>query len=192
MTHPARAATPPRRHASKMQKRCIAMVLLVLVVLVGLSMFIFWLVVKPKELKYSIKDASIHVHNKTKEDIYANFNFTLQAYNPNGRISVYHDEFKMINVSSDYQIMYIDNVSIDPFYQPCRNVTDLHFVVKDFVFNGADKCLGYADFEVKVSEKLRLKVGVFKYQQTLRILCSKFSVPLSSSGGFEGVLCDRD
>ncbi|KAL2557432.1 Late embryogenesis abundant (LEA) hydroxyproline-rich glycoprotein family [Forsythia ovata] len=189
MAHPA--TTPRRRHASPVQKGCIAMVLLALVVLVGLSVFIFWLAVKPKELRYSIKDASIHVHNNTKEDIYANFNFTLLAYNPNGRISVYHDKFKII-VSSEYQTMFIDNVNIYPFYQPRRNVTDLHFVVKDFVFHGAEKPSRYAIFEVKVSEKIRLKVGVFKYHQTFRILCSDLMVPLSSSGGFQSVLCDRD
>ncbi|KAF7823324.1 late embryogenesis abundant protein [Senna tora] len=117
----AQAAPTPRRRGLL---RYIAMVILALIVLVGIAVLIIWLVLKPKRLEYTLEDASIHNFNLTDANhLYANFDFTIRAYNPNTRVSIYYDSVEMSVV---YEDQTLATSAVSPFFQGHRNVTRLH------------------------------------------------------------------
>ncbi|CAA3015439.1 late embryogenesis abundant (LEA) hydroxyproline-rich glyco family [Olea europaea subsp. europaea] len=180
--------------------RCIAMVLLALVVVVGLAVLIIWVSVNPKKLKYSIEQGSISDYNLTSDGhLNANFHFVLRANNPNKRISIYYDRIE-VTVSYEDQKLSINNVL--PFYQRRHNVTylDLDLAARDVTLYGAvardlkmKKYSGKVDLDVKIRSKIRQKVGVFKIHRHLKIECGPLTVPFSSSKAeFERVFCDVD
>ncbi|KAI3461356.1 hypothetical protein Pfo_018019 [Paulownia fortunei] len=178
--------------------RCIAGVLLALIILTGLIVLIIWLAVQPKKLKYSLEQGSISGYNLTNDHLNANFHFVLRANNPNRRISLYYDR---IDVTVLYEDQKLSINNVHPFYQPRRNVThlDMDLVAKDAALYGAvardlrmEKASGSVDLDVKIRAKIRLKVGVFKIHRKLKVLCGPVTVPFYSSKGFERVFCDAD
>ncbi|GFQ01018.1 uncharacterized protein at1g08160 [Phtheirospermum japonicum] len=196
MPTPQTPAAPPR-HSPLL--RCIACVLLGLIVLVGLIVLITWLAVQPKKLKYTLEQGSISGYNLSKNNhLNANFHFVLRANNPNKRISLYYDR---IDVTVSYEDQVLSNNNVHPFYQPRRNVTHLgmDLMAKDAVVYGAvardlkmERAAGEVGLDVKVRAKIRLKIGVFKIHRKLKVLCESVTVPFNSSKGFERVYCDTD
>ncbi|PSR86542.1 Late embryogenesis abundant protein, LEA-14 protein [Actinidia chinensis var. chinensis] len=187
-------------HTHSMLVRTIAMVLLTLIIIVGLSVVIIWLAVRPKRLVYTMEEASIHGFNLAKNNhLNATFNFVIRAYNPNTKVSIYYDKVEA------YVFYYGETVAfttVNPFFQPRRNVTHLrlNLVARDSALEGAaardlmlDKSLGAVELDVRVKAKIRFKVGVWKSgHRTLRIVCSPTLVHFSSSKRFERTFCDVD
>lgn len=179
--------------------RCIALILMVLIIVIGLIVIIIWLAVQPKKLKYSIEHSSISGYNLTSDrKLNASFHFMLRAKNPNKRVSFYYDKI-IVKVSYKGKDLSVGNV--DPFYQRRRNVTDLELsmAAKDVVVYGTEakdlkmeSASGDVKLEVKIWGKIRMKVGVFKVHRTLKALCGPLAVPFSSSKGFKRVFCDVD
>lgn len=175
------------------------MVLLALIILVSLAVLIIWLTVKPKRLIYTIEDGSIHGYNLTNNQLKANFDFILRAYNPNTKLSIYYDKME-VSVYYDDQTVAFDTVS--PFFQPHRNVTrlGLKLVAKDVtLFQSAAKDLslekssGEVELDVKVKARIRFKVKAWKSRRrTMRVSCKPVLVHFSSSKGFERSFCDVD
>ncbi|PHU13941.1 hypothetical protein BC332_15146, partial [Capsicum chinense] len=149
--------------------KCIALILLTIIVIVGITILIIWLSVKPRRPIYTIENASLHNYNMTKNDhLYGNFNFTLKAYNPNSRVSIYYDS---IEVKLYYNSEQIAFNNAQPFFQPRRNVTylDLYLSAKDVVLYGdvarnlkTERTTGAVDVEIKVRAKIKFKVGIWK------------------------------
>ncbi|KAH7837664.1 hypothetical protein Vadar_016454 [Vaccinium darrowii] len=179
--------------------RTIAIVLLALIVLVGLSVLIIWLAVRPKKLVYTIEDGSIHGFNLTNNHLNATFNFVIRSYNPNTKVSFYYDE---VEVSVSYDDETVAFNTVDPFFQPRRNVTHLgvKLVAQDVGLFGAvakdlrlERSAGEVELDVRVKAKIRFKVGVWKSRhRTMWILCSPTLVHFSSSKSFERTYCDID
>lgn len=193
---PSQTSAPPRH--SKLL-RIIAIVLLVLIVLVGLAVLIIWLVIKPRNLKYSIEDGSIKGFNLTDNHLNSNFSFVLRGHNPNGKVSIYYDKIE-VSVLYDDQTVAFDTV--EPFFQPHGNVTrlGLNLVAKDasLVKTAAkdlslEKSSGEVEWEVKMKAKIRFKVGSWKLRRrTMRVTCEPVLVHFSSSKAFERTTCDVD
>ncbi|MCD9560321.1 hypothetical protein HAX54_018936 [Datura stramonium] len=182
--------------------RCIAISLLTLIIIVGIVVLIIWLVLKPRKMVYSIENSSIHDYNLTNNNhLYANFNFTLRAYNPNKRVSIYYDNIE-VKLFFNSQPIALNNI-VEPFYQPCRNVTHLSNVsllANDVLFYGdiardfkTQRSAGEVEVEVKIRAKIRFKVGAWKSNhRKLKILCTprvNFSNSRKNSKSFP---CDVD
>ncbi|XP_057479668.1 uncharacterized protein At1g08160-like [Actinidia eriantha] len=191
---------PPRSLTHSMLVRTIAIVLLALIILVGLSVLIIWLAVRPKRLFYTVEEGSIHGFNLTQNNhLNATFNFVIRAYNPNTKVSIYYDKVEAYVFYYDETMAF---TTVDPFFQPRRNVTHLglNLMVRDVALERAaardlrlKKSSGEVELDIRVKAKIRFKVGVWKSRhRTLRILCSPTMVHFSSSKGFKRTYCDVD
>ena len=160
----------------------IAVAMLTLIVLAGLAVLIAWLILKPKHLVYSVEDAAIHNFNLTDVDhLYANFDFTLRAYNPNSRVSIYYDS---LEISVQYEEQTIATNAVVPFFQPHNNETWLHvrLTAQTVALYGSvpkdlhlEKSSGDVELNVWVGARIRYKVGIWKSRdRTKNILFACF------------------
>lgn len=186
----------PPKHSNLL--RYIAMIILALIILVGIAVLIIWLVLKPKRLEYSVESASIHHFNLTDANhLYANFDFTLRAYNPNSRVSIYYDT---VEVSVRYEDQTLATNAVQPFFQSHKNVTRLHVgltaqtvalyesVPKDLKL---ERSSGDIELDVLVRARIRFKVGAWKSRhRVLRIFCSPVLVHFSKAKNFQRAPCD--
>lgn len=199
MANTAQARPPqppsPRHHLL----RCIAIALLTLIVLVGLAVLITWLIIKPKPFDYSVEDGSVHNFNLINNHLNATFDFVFRSHNPNRKISIYYDS---IEVSVVYEDQTLAFNTIEPFYQPHRNVTRLGvtLVAQNVALSGHssmdlwhEKASRKLGLEVHVKARIRFKVGSTKLKhRTLRLLCYPVVASLSSSKTYERTECDID
>ncbi|KAG1355019.1 putative NDR1/HIN1-like protein 2 [Cocos nucifera] len=179
--------------------RWIAITALVFLILVGLAILIFWLVVRPSSLRYSVDDASIHGFNLTANELNASFNLTLRADNPNHRVGVYYDTFDVEVWISDQRVAFTE---VAPFYQGHRNVTTIEVdpiarsvplltSVADNIKH--DRTAGVVEMEVRVRASIRFKVGLAKTKHyTMTVDCSPVVVHLAQSTRFAKTYCDVD
>ncbi|XP_047323078.1 uncharacterized protein At1g08160-like [Impatiens glandulifera] len=192
------ATGPPSRPSGLV--RCIALILLSLIVVAGLTVLIVWLAVKPKKLVYSVEDALIKGYNLTNDNhLNASISFHLRAYNPNSKVSIYYDK---IDASVYYDDEILASTTLSPFYQPHRNVTrlGLGFVAQQvgLYSNVAqdlklERTSGEVELDVKIRARIRLKVGIWKSRhRTLKITCSPVVINFSKAEKFERTSCDVD
>ncbi|CAN4101568.1 unnamed protein product [Withania somnifera] len=190
------ATTKPRRLSPV---TCIALILLTAIVIVGITILVIWLSVKPQRPIYSIENSSLHNYNMTKNDhLYGNFNFTLKTYNPNSRVSIYYDS---IEVKLFYNSQQIAFSNVETFFQPRHNVTylDLFLQAKDVGLYGdfardlkTERTSGAVEVEIKVRAKIRFKVGIWKSShRKLKLSCNP-RVPISSTKSSQTFSCDLD
>ncbi|KAJ0084227.1 hypothetical protein Patl1_30552 [Pistacia atlantica] len=191
---------PPGHPPRKGLFRYIAIFLLSIIVIVGVAVLIIWWIVKPKQLVYTIEDASIHNYNLTGNSrLNSTFDFNIRAYNPNGRASIDYDS---IEVSAEYENQNIAFTTLEPFQQPTRNVTHLeaNLVAQNIALPKSisndlrrDKSKGEIDLDVRLKAKIRFKVGLWKSDhRTMRIICSPVTIHFSSSKNFERTECEID
>ncbi|KAL2511175.1 putative NAD(P)H dehydrogenase (quinone) FQR1-like 3 [Abeliophyllum distichum] len=192
---------PPGPQAAQLRHsgivRCIAMVLITLIILASLIVLINWLLVQPKKLKYSIEDGSVSGYNLSNDHhLNATFHLVLRANNPNKRVSLYYDKIE-VSVSCEDQKLSVNNIS--PFYQPRKNVThmNVNLEAKNVTLHEAvardlkmERTSGNVELDVKFRAKIRLKLGVLRIHGTLKLLCGPLSLPFSSSKEFKRVSCD--
>ncbi|KAL1289331.1 hypothetical protein HN51_057727 [Arachis hypogaea] len=177
--------------------RYIAMVILALIILVGIAVLITWLVLRPKNLVYSVEDAAIHNFNLTDANhLNSNFEFTIRAYNPNRRVSLYYDS---VEVSVRYEDQTLATNAVQPFYQGHKNVTRLQVrlaaqtvalfgnVPKDLKL---ERTSGDIELDVWIKAKIRFKVGKWKSDhRTMKIFCSSVLVKFNRSKTFQRTPC---
>ncbi|XP_073111291.1 NDR1/HIN1-like protein 1 [Elaeis guineensis] len=180
--------------------RCIAITAIVFLILVGLAILIFWLVVRPSKLEYSVDDASVHGFNLTgANELNASFNLTLRADNHNHRVGVYYDTFDVEVWISDQRVAFTE---VAPFYQGHRNVTTIEVdpmarsvplltSVADNIKH--DRTAGVVEMEVRVRARIRFKVGLAKTRHyVMTVDCSPVVVHFARSTRFVRTYCDVD
>ncbi|XP_043699794.1 uncharacterized protein At1g08160 [Telopea speciosissima] len=195
MAGPPTAPPSPRSR----QIKCIAISLLALIVLIGLTVLIVWLVIRPKRLEYTIEDGSVHGYDMKYNHINASFNFMLKAYNPNRKVSVYYDSMQVTLLYDDAPIAFD---VVEPFFQPHRNVTLLELkpvahtapllvsAAKDL---NVERMSGEMELTIKVKARIHFKVGSWKSsKRTLWATCSQVDVHFSSPKSFSKIKCDTD
>ncbi|KAI3706435.1 hypothetical protein L6452_24179 [Arctium lappa] len=195
---PTQNQPPPPRYNLV---RLIAIVLLALIVLVGLTILIIWLTIKPKKLVYSIEDGSVHNYNLSNSNhLNATYYFVLRAYNPNKKVSVYYDKVHIVVLYDDQTI---STGIIDPFYQPKRNATRFKLnlsshdvtlpqqIARDLK---VERSSGQIEMIVKLKARIRFKVGMWKSRHyRMKVTCAPILVHYySSSKGFQTISCDVD
>ncbi|XP_022753788.1 uncharacterized protein At1g08160-like [Durio zibethinus] len=191
----AQATQQPAKHFNLV--RCVATCLLALIVLVGLAALINWLVIRPKRFVYTLENGSVQNFNLTDNHLNATFDFVLGAYNPSSKISVYYDHIEFTVTYEDQTLAFN---TIDPFFQPHRNVTRveskleaLNLALSPSTFKDLtiEKSSGEIDVDVHLMSRIRFKVGTWKSNHhTLRIVCSSVTLHFSWYKHFEKKPCE--
>ncbi|KAG5566614.1 hypothetical protein RHGRI_002243 [Rhododendron griersonianum] len=199
MANPPARTQPPAGSGRPRLLRTIGFILLAIILLVGLTILIIWLAVKPKRLVYSIESGSIRGYNLSETNhLNSNYNFVLRAYNPNTKVSIYYDKVET-SVSYDGQKLAFNTLA--PFRQRHKNVTRLgvNLVAQDVALSGdtakgmkTERSGGAVELDVRMKARIRLKVGAWKGRRTLRVLCPSVLVRFSSSTTFVRKSCDVD
>ncbi|KAF7154633.1 hypothetical protein RHSIM_Rhsim01G0210100 [Rhododendron simsii] len=199
MPNPPARTQPPAGAGRTKLCRTIAIVLLAIILLVGLTILIIWLAVKPKRLVYSIESGSIRGYNLSQNNhLNSNFNFILRAYNPNTKVSVY---YKKVETSVWFNGQRLAFNTLPPFRQGHKNETRLgvNLVAQDVALSGdtakgmkTERTGGAVELDVRMKARIRIKVGAWKGRRTLRVLCPSVLVGFSSSRTFVRKSCDVD
>ncbi|XP_039065301.1 uncharacterized protein At1g08160-like [Hibiscus syriacus] len=187
----------PRRRFSLV--RCVATCFIALIVLVGLAVLIAWLVVNPKKFVYTLESGSVQNFNLTNNHLNATFDFVLRAHNPNRRLSVYYDHIESTVIYEDQTIAFN---TVDPFFQPHRNVSRVKSKLmalnlamslstsKDLMI---EKTSREIQVDVHFKTRIRVKVGIWKSNhRTLRIVCYSVMVHLTRYKHFNKVPCETE
>lgn len=180
--------------------RCFAVAIVLIVVLLGLAVLVFWLAVRPKPLEFTVDGARVRGFNISGHALDTAFDLTLSAHNPNHRVSVYYDSLE-VSVWLDEQAVAVAEAA--PFHQPRRNVTTMEVAP---AARGApllgpeeknlkrERSGGWLGLEVRVRARIRLKVGAIKTRHyVLRAYCPSVMVRFAApSPEFNKVYCDVD
>lgn len=190
---------PPSGTKSSGPARLIAIFCLALIVLVGLVVLITWLVIKPKKIQFSIDEGWIREYNLTNGKLNSTFNFVVRAYNANNKASIYYDPMK---VTVSYRGQTVSSDTIEPFFQPHKNVT--RFLLQNAARNvplpdvvvhdlKVERTGGEVDLDIRLQGKIRFKVGAWKSRRyKLKVLCSPVVVNFSDDKRFGKTDCDVD
>ncbi|CAO2839259.1 unnamed protein product [Amaranthus hypochondriacus] len=185
---------------------CICTILCTILVILGLAVLIFWLIVRPHEIKFYASDASLTTFNFTQND---NLNYNLAVNftirNPNRHIGVYYDK---IEANAIYETQRFSTVEAPVFYQGKKNTTDFGPVVfkgNHLVNLGSEDKADYKkqsddgvyEIQIKVYLRVRFKLGLYKTGTWKPKIKCDLKVPLegkssSSSHVFEKTKCHYD
>ncbi|XP_021765818.1 NDR1/HIN1-like protein 3 [Chenopodium quinoa] len=181
---------------------CIWSIICTILVIVGILIFLFWLIVRPHEVKFHASDAKLTTFNFTSND---NLNYNLavnfSVRNPNRRIGVYYDT---IEANAIYAGQRFSTVNGPVFYQGHKNTTDLgplNFKGQHIVVLGSgDKSdynkqsnEGVYEIQLKMHLRVRFKVGLFKTGTWKPKIKCDLKVPIEGkSGQFERTKCSYD
>ncbi|XP_065867889.1 uncharacterized protein At1g08160 [Euphorbia lathyris] len=196
-THPP--PSQPVRSPQSRLLRLVAVVILSLIVLVGVAVLITWLIIRPKQVIYSIDTGTVNNFNLRNNHLNASFDFLIRAHNPNRRISIYYDS---IDVSVSYDDQTIAFNTVEPFHQPRWNITQVEAKIeaRNVALSSGlakdlkvEKSSGQLKLDVGIKARIRFKVGVLKMRhRSLRVLCPYVPVHFSSSKISQRVYCDID
>ncbi|KAF5737846.1 protein YLS9-like [Tripterygium wilfordii] len=171
-TIPVKHAKPPKKRRSCCFK-CfcwIFSILLLLIVLIGITVGILYLVFRPKLPDYSIDRLQITQFNLTNNNsLYATFDVTITATNPNKKIGIYYEG------GSHIRVLYIDTTlcegSLPKFYQGHKNTTVLNVPLTGQTQNATDlfsslqqqqQQTGTVPLKIRVKQPVRIKLGDLK------------------------------
>ncbi|KAB1222557.1 Protein YLS9 [Morella rubra] len=208
---------PPRSRSYRSQGRgsgcgpcgCLFSFLLKLIfsvaIVIGLAVFVFWLIFRPHRVKFHVTDASLTQFNYTTNNttLYYNLALNLTIRNPNKKIGIYYDR---LEARAYYEDRRFSTAPLTSFYQGHKNTTVLNPVFKgqQLLLLGADelsvlnseKSAGVFDIDVKLYLRVKFKLGKIKTWGVKPKISCDLKVPLSSNGkaavGFETTKCNID
>jgi len=184
--------------------RCLVAALVVTILLAGLAALIFWLVVRPKPIDYTVTGAMVRHFNVTPPpDATANATFylTLAADNPNRRVSILYEWVEFRVLYGEAAQLAVEDAPA-PFRKPHRNETRLEVrAVARSVPVGEqtarelrhDLAAGQVGVDVRMRARVQFKVGgVRSRRYDLQAFCSPVVIGLapSSARSFQSVPCD--
>ena len=183
---------------------CIFQILCTILVIVALAAFIFWLILRPNEVKFHVTDASLTQFNfTTNNTLHYNLALNVSIRNPNQRIGFYYDT---LEANAYYQGKRFDTETLTTFYQGHKNTTVVNAVFQgqQVVLLGTDevsqfdseKTNGVFGISLKLNLRIRPKFGWIKvWTFKPKIRCG-LNVPLKSNGtsttAFETTKCSYD
>ncbi|KAL6642747.1 hypothetical protein ACP70R_020928 [Stipagrostis hirtigluma subsp. patula] len=183
--------------------RCLVAALVVTVLLAGLAVLVFWLVVRPKPIDYTLTRAAVGHFNVTPPPgatVNATFYLTLATDNPNRRVSVRYDWVEFYVLYGEAAQLAVADAPA--FRQPRRNETrlDVRAVARSVPVTEPtarelqhDLAAGEVAVDVRVRAGVRFKVaGAWTRHYSLEAFCSPVVVGLSPSSArsFQSVPCD--
>lgn len=196
--------------------RCIVAAILAAIVVAGLVALVFWLVVRPKPIEYTVTSAAVRHLNVTPRDrgpgcsgptVNATFYLALAIDNPNRRVSMrYEDSVALRVLYGGSELELAAGYVVPGFHQPHRNETTLpvRAVARSAPFPVPvpdlvawelehDLAAGELSVDVEVTTGVRFIVGgvASRYYQ-VNVTCSPVNIGLSPSAArsFNSVPCD--
>ncbi|KAF0928600.1 hypothetical protein E2562_006041 [Oryza meyeriana var. granulata] len=189
--------------------RCIVAAMFAAIVVAGLVALVFWLVVRPKPIEYTVTRAVVRHFNVTPgggapsggaATVNATFYLTLAIDNPNRRLSMRYDRVEFyVYYGQNTQLALAD---VPRFHQPHRNETLLQVraVARSVQVSDQaarelehDLAAGEVSVDVQVSAGVRFIVGgVYSRYYHMHGTCSPVTMGLSPSAArsFKSVPCD--
>ncbi|KAM7262361.1 hypothetical protein ACFE04_021438 [Oxalis oulophora] len=142
----------------------ICKIILAVVITVCLAALIFWLIVRPKEIKFHVTDVAVDEFNlQDNSSLQFNMSAKISVRNPNKKIGIYYDtiEARGYYVGKRFSTDYLT-----PFYQGHKNTSFLsanfqgqQLVMLDKSEYEQDKTAGIYDIDFKLYLNLRFKIG---------------------------------
>ncbi|AEC09185.1 unnamed protein product [Arabidopsis thaliana] len=168
-------------------------VIISLIVILGVAALIFWLIVRPRAIKFHVTDASLTRFDHTSPDNILRYNLalTVPVRNPNKRIGLYYDR---IEAHAYYEGKRFSTITLTPFYQGHKNTTVLTPTFQGqnlVIFNAgqsrtlnAERISGVYNIEIKFRLRVRFKLGDLKFRRIKpKVDCDDLRLPLSTSNG---------
>ncbi|XP_061338089.1 NDR1/HIN1-like protein 10 [Gastrolobium bilobum] len=174
--------------------------ILTVVFIVGIAVFLFWLIVRPNVVKVHVTDASLSQFNYTGDTLNYDLALNITVRNPNKRLGIYYD---YIEARALFQDARFDSDFLDPFYQGHKTTNVLNPVFKgqQVIALNADqtselnkeKNSGVYVIDVKLYLRVRFKLGVFKTKTLKPKISCDLQIPSSPAAGiFQTTKCDWD
>ncbi|KAG2670673.1 hypothetical protein I3843_14G096000 [Carya illinoinensis] len=172
--------------------------MIVVFFLIGVSILILWLVLRPRLPAFQVD--SLSVSNFSSGSNYSSsitglWNVGFSVYNPNKKMSISYEEVQSLLF---YKSELISQTRIPPFKQGKRNQTviDASFsatatYVHRWVVNdiSGDRAGGSVSFSVIVDARVQFRAGGWRARnRLLRVLCEGLSVGISSNSSGSGTL----
>ncbi|KAL4560831.1 hypothetical protein LXL04_032986 [Taraxacum kok-saghyz] len=174
---------------------------LAFIIMIGVTILIIWLTIKPRKPGISIYNASIHDYNLSKDNhLNASYNFVVRSFNPNKKMSVYFDK---MTVTLLFKHETIGIGLINSWHQHKRNRTsfELDLTSHDTKLSGAlSQDMGMAKssnqvvLDVKMKGRIKSKLGIWKSRYYhITVSCVNVVAEISnSSNTSRRTLCDTD
>ena len=154
--------------------------LLILIVAIGITIGILYLVFRPKIPKYSIDELRVAQFSLSQDNnLSATFNVTLTARNPNKKIGIYYEGGS--HVSAWYKDTKLCEGSVPKFYQGHRNTTVLYLPLAGQIQNATElqtviqeqmQQTGNIPLDLKAKQPVRVKLGKLKlFKLKFRVRC---------------------
>ncbi|XP_054799385.1 NDR1/HIN1-like protein 6 [Prosopis cineraria] len=197
-TFPVSHSKPPKRKRSCLCKfLCwIFSLLLILIVAVGITVGIIYLVFRPKFPKFSIDQLQVVEFNLTGTDsnnLSATFDARITATNPNKKIGIYYEGGSRIE--SWYEETKLAIGSFPKFYQGHRNTTSLSVLMTGQTQDASglftrlqqqQQETGNIPLRLKVKQPVRVKLGKLKlFKVKFRVRCTLIVDSLTSQDGIK-------
>lgn len=155
--------------------------ILILVLVIGITLGILYLVFRPKLPKYSVDALRITQFNVSDDmnSLNATFNVNITARNPNKKIGIYYEGGSTIDVW--YTDTKLCKGSLPKFYQGHRNTTVMDVVLTGQTQNATGllttlqaerQATGTIPLNLKVKVPVRIKLGKLKlFKVKFRVRC---------------------
>uniref|UniRef100_A0A7N0V1G9 Late embryogenesis abundant protein LEA-2 subgroup domain-containing protein n=1 Tax=Kalanchoe fedtschenkoi TaxID=63787 RepID=A0A7N0V1G9_KALFE len=174
-------------------------IILAVVIIIGLSILIFWLIFRPTQLKFRVTDATLSQFSLSNNTLRYNLAVNLTARNPNTRVEVYYEK---IEARAYYEDRRFSSVTLDAFHQGRKNTSMWSPVFQGqnlVVLGGSElsefneeKEAGVYSIDLRVHLKLRLRFGKIKTRtMTPKVACD-LKVPLNGGTGFRTTKCNLE
>ncbi|XP_027333281.1 NDR1/HIN1-like protein 6 [Abrus precatorius] len=179
---PVMHSKPPKKRRSCCCRFLCWMVsiLLILIVAIGITIGILFLVFRPKLPKYSVDELGVtQLETSNNNSLSVTFNLTITARNPNKKIGI--DYRGGSHISAWYMDTKLCEGSLPKFYQGHRNITVLSIPLKGQTqdASGLQNTLqqqlqetGNVPLNLKVKQPVRIKLGKLKlFKVKFRVRC---------------------
>lgn len=156
-------------------------ILLILIVAIGITIGILYLVFRPKLPKYSVDGLTISQFSQSGDNnLSVTFNVNVTARNPNKKIGIYYEDGSY--VSAWYKDTMLCEGSLPKFYQGHRNVTVIDVSLSGEAQNASGleselqqqiQQTGNIPLNLKAKQPVRVKFGKLKlFKVKFRVSCT--------------------
>lgn len=175
--------------------------ILTVIIIIGIAVFLFWLIVRPNVVKFHVTEATLTQFNYAGNNtLHYDLALNVTVRNPNKRLGIYYDR---IEARALYHDARFDSEYPTPFYQGHKttNVLTPVFKGQQVVALDADQtedfkkenATGVYEIDVKMYLRVRFKLGAFKTKTLKPKVTCELRVPLKgTNSAFEPTKCDWD
>lgn len=157
------------------------LIIFLIIVVIGATIGILWLIFQPKLPKYSIDKLEITQFNLSNDQsLSATFDVTIMARNPNEKIGIYYEGGSHITVS--YNGTQLTEGALPKFYQGHENTTQIVVGLAGQTQNATgllsslqqeQQQTGHVPLKLRVNQPVKIKLGQLKLPKLkFRVKCT--------------------